>query len=164
MSPKLPKGEQPGYSDGPPQDVRIVGPVTLSRPDIADTADQPLWSVIETGALSLEFQKFDAFISDSFCTEGASPTLPTEITGRLPFPDLESYKLLKAAAELFMLTQVGVLTGAEPPRPTDFGDIPAEVLDEASRCAIATASVSAATPSSATFGTIGTSRPSSTER
>jgi hypothetical protein len=130
MNPKLPKGEQLGHSDGPPQDVRIVGPITLSRPDIADTADQPLWSVIETGALSLEFQKFDAFISDSFCKEGASPTLPTEITGRLPFPDLESYKLLKAAAELFMLTQVGVLTGEDPPRPTDFGDIPAGVLDE----------------------------------
>jgi hypothetical protein len=111
-----------------------------SRPQ--STTEQAFWAGIRASQLS--FKRFDAFMND-LCTAGGATVprahaktncgpLPQSRVDRvqemrLPFPGVDQYRQLRAAAEVFLLTSCGVilpdrLDGSERERlgvPDTFG-------------------------------------------
>jgi hypothetical protein len=112
--------------------------VSLQRAAIVDTPDLPLWNIIRRSAGYLSFNNFYNFINYVVCQPETAPvprTVPPRLrekwteqraafrnagvdpvtqvpdrypTTRLPFTDVESYRLLKAATEAFMMVNCGV--------------------------------------------------------
>jgi hypothetical protein len=107
--------------------------VALRRSSIVDTSDQPLWDIIKRSTERLSYERYERFMDFIFCgkeaPEGLSPQLRSKwskqrrraaeasaVTGdpdpypgtRLPFVDVESYRLLKAATEAFLMVNCGV--------------------------------------------------------
>ncbi|MFL5796905.1 MAG: hypothetical protein ACJ77A_03105 [Actinomycetota bacterium] len=89
--------------------------VTMRRADVTPTPDQALWVVIRNSAEALAFENYAAFIEPIMC---GSP--PPRAQGQfdhirakrqLPFPDVEPYRLLKIATEVFMMAHCGVVIG-----------------------------------------------------
>ncbi len=89
--------------------------VTMRRAEVDPTPDQALWVVIRNSAESLLFENYAAFIEPIMCGGG-----PPRAQGRfdhvraklqLPFPDVEPYRLLKVATEVFMMANCGVVIG-----------------------------------------------------
>jgi hypothetical protein len=91
--------------------------VTLQRSDFVDTADQALWQIIRKSVESLSFKAYHDFIDPLLCgtASGQDKKAFDEIQRRrsLPFPDIDPYRLLKAATEVFMMTHCGVMTGQD---------------------------------------------------
>jgi len=119
--------------------VRLDGPVRvdLQRADLPDTPDLALWEVIKLGTEAISFDNYAAWMDYLFC-DGELPasfypgrdhrgTLPSDGLGErwqagkarfndpdrarapLPFPDIEGYKVLKAATETFLELNCGVV-------------------------------------------------------
>jgi hypothetical protein len=113
MSNDLPKPKRAsstnGDSDGP-TDVRIVGGVTLESRTTGDSPDQAFWSRLRSSSELLSFASYDAFIEDTFCELSFEPRSERArgARARLPFPDVKSYRALKAATEIFMELACGV--------------------------------------------------------
>jgi hypothetical protein len=94
--------------------------VTLKRAAVPPTSDQPLWVAIRNSANALSFERYSRFIEALLCED------PDEPFGRreqkraedklrkvkrrtaLPFPNVDRYRLLKAATEVFLMTHCGV--------------------------------------------------------
>ena len=95
-----------------------VTPVTLERADLVPTADQSLWHVIRNSAESLAFDKYVDFIEPIM---GRDPRAMNDAVARamarrrLPFPDVEPYRLLKVATEVFLMANAGVASGTDDP-------------------------------------------------
>jgi len=109
--------------------VRIAAPVRvdLERADIPDTLDLPLWEVIKLSTEAVSFDNYDAWMNFLFC--GGEPPesvgqgglrrrweeqktrfeYPERAAAPLPFPDIEAYKVLKAATEAFLEFNCGVV-------------------------------------------------------
>ena len=119
--------------------VRVDGPVQveLQRTDLRETPDLALWEVIKLGTEAISFDNYAAWMDYLFC-DGKIPRafypdgdrgrqLPEKGLGAtwqkhgqqfrdpaprkapLPFPDIESYKILKAATEAFLEFNCGVV-------------------------------------------------------
>jgi hypothetical protein len=112
--------------------------VSLRRTSIVDTPDLPLWNIIRRSSDLLSFNNYKAFTDFVICGPADAPvprTVPNDLKGdwekqrdafrnaaadeftnlpdpypttRLPFTDVESYRLLKAATEAFMMVNCGV--------------------------------------------------------
>jgi hypothetical protein len=109
--------------------------VSLQRSSVIDTSDQPLWNVIRRSCEQLSFNRYKAFVDYVICDRPQPANLPEALqdtweaqrdafrnaapdaftgfpdpypTTRLPFTDVESYRLLKAATEAFMMVNCGV--------------------------------------------------------
>jgi hypothetical protein len=106
--------------------------VSLSRTRIVDTPALPLYNIIRRSCARLSFRSYKAFtdyvICDGPMPRGMKESSPLgskwkaqkdsfyEARGggdrfprtRLPFPDVEAYRLLKAATEAFMMVNCGV--------------------------------------------------------
>ena len=119
--------------------VRLDGPVRvdLQRADLPDTPDLALWEVIKLGTEAISFDRYAAWMDYLFCQSelpasfypgrDRSKTLATDGIGAqwqtskarfadpdqagapLPFPDIEGYKVLKAATEAFLELNCGVV-------------------------------------------------------
>lgn len=94
--------------------------VTLKRTAVPPTPDQALWVAIRNSTNALGFEQYNRFIEVVVCGE------PTFQTGQLaskrnahtlkkvkkrtalPFPNVERYRLLKAATEVFLMVRCGV--------------------------------------------------------
>lgn len=102
-------GAPTGTGGAPP--VPMV--VELTRARVAPTDDQSLWSAIRVSTQALSFESYTQFIDDVFCPPGA-PVSPREAVNKLahgrslPFPDVDPYRLLKVATEVFMRLNCGV--------------------------------------------------------
>ena len=116
-TPKLPNPRfasgSGGSGDGDePKDVRIVGGISLEPRDVRDTDDQAFWSRIRTSSELLSFDSFDKFIDEAFCRlvgrAGDRHDRGRKSPAQLPFPDIQSYRALKGAAEVFMEFACGV--------------------------------------------------------
>jgi hypothetical protein len=145
MLPRGFEGEAPNRSDG--AHFRVTEPVIVDsasplpvngditthaarteaefRPAIAH------WTLIRNSTEALSFNNYKQFLDHLFCEEGGS-RLPEGRAFRalerrrfLPFNDTDSYRVLKAATEAYVMVNCGVLK-----EPLDFRPIPdAEYLD-----------------------------------
>src|SRR5262245_44059967 len=116
--PLTPDGRAKGSVDvvrTPAEPLRVA----MRRADVPQTSDQALWTVIRNSANALSFRNYSDFMDLVLCGEtwtGEQARL-TEIqkakksvSGRLklPFPDVDAYRQLKVAPEVFMMLNCGV--------------------------------------------------------
>jgi hypothetical protein len=92
-------------------------PVSMQRAYVPPTSDQSLWVVIRKSADAMGFQKYFDFIDPIMCGRGPYEPAATALGDRrsLPFPDVEPYRLLKVATEVFMMAFCGCVTGPTIP-------------------------------------------------
>ncbi|WP_370963792.1 hypothetical protein [Amycolatopsis sp. cg9] len=90
--------------------------VTLKRAQVPPTEDQSLWVAIRNSTTAIGFESFSRFVDQVMCGDA-----PGQLSGRerhklvkadrragLPFPNVNRYRLLKAAAEVFLMVNCGV--------------------------------------------------------
>jgi hypothetical protein len=95
--------------------------VTLRRTAVPPTTDQALWVAIRNSTNAIGFENYNRFIEIVVCGE-----VPDQTVGRLvpkgtrhnlrkvkrhtalPFANVDRYRLLKAATEVFLMTHCGV--------------------------------------------------------
>jgi hypothetical protein len=98
--------------------------VTMKRTSVPPTADQALWAVIRNSTNRLGFQNYSRFMDRVMCDarssggEGVDSHRGREGERaefervarrmRLPFPNVEAYRLLKVATEVFMMLHCGI--------------------------------------------------------
>jgi hypothetical protein len=99
--------------------------VSLERSSIPRTADVALWEVIRESGQAISFSRYADFIdwvvggktppwqrlsSDEVrvVQEGQQEIGPMSTRRALPFPDIEPYRLLKVATEVFLMVSSGV--------------------------------------------------------
>jgi hypothetical protein len=100
--------------------------VSLERSSVVDTADQGLWNIIRRSCARLSFNNYKRFTDHVICNVPVPDDAPAELEQmvekgragfdaadpypktRLPFTQVESYRLLKAATEAFMMVNCGV--------------------------------------------------------
>jgi hypothetical protein len=109
--------------------------VTLRRASAPPTPDQALWVAIRNATNALGFFNYSRFVEAVMCDcpDEAFEGLERRGLGHklrkvkrrtaLPFPNVDRYRLLKAATEVFMMTHCGV----------NLGDFSTVDLDEESR-------------------------------
>jgi hypothetical protein len=96
----------------------IAGAVTasLARTDAKFSPELPLYALIRQSTDALSFNQYADFLESLFCRNGFAPSttlkdrfntiLPRRM---LPFTDSDSYRVLKAATEAFVMVNCGVL-------------------------------------------------------
>jgi hypothetical protein len=112
---------------GPGGDVTV----RMQRAAVDTTPDQILWVAIRNTTRELLFDEYKQFIDEVMCgdvPEDAPPGTGRELwrVGRrraLPYPDVDAYRLLKVATEVFMMVKCGV--AIDPDHP----DLPFQELD-----------------------------------
>jgi hypothetical protein len=96
--------------------------VEMQRAEIPPTPDQALWVVIRKATDAISYNHYESFIDVVMCPEdngareqrleddGLTRQKVRAMHARrsLPFPDVEAYRLLKAATEVFLMTKCGV--------------------------------------------------------
>lgn len=99
--------------------------VTMRRAEVPPTRDQALWAVIRNSTDRLGFANYSRFMDQVMCglwagdaDEGDGPRhlSPRERAEfrrvnrrmRLPFPNVEAYRVLKVATEVFMMLHCGI--------------------------------------------------------
>ena len=105
--------------------------VTLDRSKKPRTSDQALWVVIRNSTNAISFNKYNEFMDFVMCgkplPDDGSTTLGRTDQERLhdlldskslPFPDVETYRLMKIATEVFLMVNCGVFI-----RPQDIKTI-----------------------------------------
>ena len=108
---------QPVVDDPGVQRVRML------RTEVTPTSDQALWSVIRASSERLSFQNYSRFMDivlggdlplpgepRRFRLPGMEGRIRPEVKARLrlPFPDVDAYRQLKVATEVFMMINCGV--------------------------------------------------------
>jgi hypothetical protein len=99
-----------------------AAPVSMQRAFVPPTTDQMLWVIIRKGANALEFNRYAAFIDPIMC--GDEPASRAAVNRglaatslradrALPFPDIEPYRLLKVATEVFMMAHCGCVVNPD---------------------------------------------------
>jgi len=92
--------------------------VSLSRTETEPTEDLALWTLIRNSTESLSFTNYLQFMDQLFCKPrdatggiGAAKSAFENLALRrfLPFNDSDSYRVLKAATEAFVMVNCGVL-------------------------------------------------------
>jgi hypothetical protein len=88
--------------------------VTMRRAEVVPTADQALWAIIRRSTNALSFERYSRFMERVLCGDDAAGEAGLPDRHRnllryksLPFPDVEAYRLLKVATEVFMMIHCG---------------------------------------------------------
>ncbi|HEX3304896.1 MAG TPA: hypothetical protein VHS32_01455, partial [Streptosporangiaceae bacterium] len=113
--------------------------VTMRRTAVPPTSDQALWVAIRNSTNAIGFDSYSRFIEVAVCGEFPDPAFQTvdrrspkgdkhtlhKVKRRtaLPFPNVDRYRLLKAATEVFLMIHCGV----------DLDDFTGVDLDDESR-------------------------------
>jgi hypothetical protein len=105
------------------QPIPVTGglEVSMTRTETEPTADLPLWIAIRNGTDALSFNNYLRFIDLLFCTAPGNGGPPGFTATRdayhqlrqrrfLPFTDTDSYRVLKAATEAFVMVNCAVLS------------------------------------------------------
>lgn len=94
--------------------------VTMRRAGVNATPDLALWAAIRDSARALSYESYRTFVDAVMCGElpdDPAYRLPdgtghrlrkVERRTALPFPNVERYRLLKVATEVFLMTHAGV--------------------------------------------------------
>lgn len=106
----------------PPPNVNV----TLQRAGIVETPDQALWVTIRKSTEALSFESYERFMDDVMCNKNLEEvTRPNNETTAeknarvdrinyiqnrrfLPYADVDAYRRLKVATEIFMMVNCGV--------------------------------------------------------
>lgn len=127
-APALPPSTQPEINRQislPPTNIQVTADsraqVTLQRTANVPTPDQPLWAAIRNRTGAIGFNAYNDFINRVMCAGSTAnvPETKEEITQRNklrdrrdllfePLSGVDSYNLLKAATEAFLLIECGV--------------------------------------------------------
>ncbi len=99
----------------PPTQVQV----SMRRAEVDPTLDQALWVVIRNSAEALSFDNYAEFIEPIMCSRTPPARASSQFARinpavQLAFPDAEPYRLLKAATEVFMMANAGVVIGETP--------------------------------------------------
>lgn len=105
-----------------PQAQTHVAEVSMRRAFKPQTDDEAFWPVIRMTTDALNFDSYSRFMDRVLCGDGVP--LPgdqqlkdrwsrTSARLRLPFPDVDAYRQLKVATEVFMMMNCGVLLRRE---------------------------------------------------
>src|SRR5215467_13457 len=98
--------------------------------DITPTPDQALWVVIRNSTDALSFERYQQFIESIMSSTARTPQDDSGPGNRvefahkrihnqhLPFPNVESYRLLEVASDVFMMAHCASLASV---RFTDLG-------------------------------------------
>lgn len=93
--------------------------VALRRTSVPPTADQALWVAVRRSTRAIDFEHFDRFMNRYVCGEPGNTYETTSLGGSvgrprtgasriaLPFPRVDSYRVLKAATSVFLMANVG---------------------------------------------------------
>jgi hypothetical protein len=97
-------------------------PVSLRRTEIPFTADEALWSGIRAATERIGFNQFKPWMDAIACNrDPGDPSLGQvdleKLNRSLPFPDIEAYRTLKVAAEVFLMARCGTWDFGERPDP-----------------------------------------------
>ena len=114
----------------PPVPVTGNVGVSLTRTETENTPDLPLWVAIRSGTEALSFNNYLHFMELLFCADdrqAVSNAFPAEkrlfhqLKGKrfLPFTDTDSYRVLKAATEAFVMVNCAVLRDPDFDRRDD---------------------------------------------
>ena len=109
----------------PPWSVPVPVPVALQRTQVPRTDEQALWVVIRNSTEAMSFNRYRDFMDRLLCLD--DPTDTEAVANRdslhqlsrrraLPFSDVDPYRLLKTATELFLMLNCGVEIGPDFPR------------------------------------------------
>jgi hypothetical protein len=86
--------------------------VTMKRTAVPATSDQALWVAIRSSTNALGFENYSRFLDRVMCGDGAKglkdKVREVERRSGLPFPNVNRYRLLKAATEVFLMLHCGV--------------------------------------------------------
>jgi hypothetical protein len=93
--------------------------VTMKPAAVPPTEDQALWVAIRNGTNAIGFENFQEFMDRVMCDagyplrDGRVRQTARRVARRtaLPFPHVDQYRLLKAAAEVFLMLYSGVNIG-----------------------------------------------------
>ena len=125
--------------------------VALRRSSIVDTADQGLWNIIRRSCARISFNNYKKFTDFVICDgpepKNLTPDLKTRWRAqrtafrradpfprrRLPFADVESYRLLKAATEAFLMVNCDVTFD-----PEQFRNLHLSLVEREERLGLAT--------------------------
>src|SRR5215467_14122716 len=99
-----------------------AAPVSMQRAYVPPTTDQMLWVIIRKSANALAFNRYADFIDPIMCGDepdsragfnrGRAAT-NLQANRSLPFPDIEPYRLLKVATEVFMMAHCGCVVNPD---------------------------------------------------
>jgi len=97
----------------------------LDRGPVPATPDQSLWTAIRYATDQISYNAYERFLEVVMCGEqGTVPTAEGEARTQkrllrgaraLPFPDIEPYRLLKVATEVFLTVHCGVVIDQSKP-------------------------------------------------
>ena len=101
-----------------------VQTVRLERGPVRATPDQSLWTAIRYATDQISYNNYEAFLEIVMCADGGG-TQKGEAQARalkhtlrgaraLPFPDVDPYRLLKIATEVFLTVHCGVEVDQTP--------------------------------------------------
>src|SRR5262249_36135858 len=122
-----------------PPSLPVPVPVTMTRAFEPLTNDQALWSVIRATTEALSFNNYKRWVDTILCPED-NPDMTALAKGTrddvvamaarraLPFPDVDPYRVLKVATEVFMQMNCGVLMTRDFPLDLDDRDLQEERL------------------------------------
>lgn len=90
--------------------------VSMTRTETEPTADLKLWGAIRASTEQLAFARYDAFMDQLLCSDGAArgrrerKRFDQLLERRfLPFTDTDAYRLMKTATEAFVMVNCGVV-------------------------------------------------------
>lgn len=91
----------------------------MKRASIPETPDTALWFKIRRATLDLSWEKYSRFIEGVMCADPATGQAKTGELEKskisLPFPDIDPYRFLKAATEVFMMVHCDTFEEVLPP-------------------------------------------------
>ena len=116
--------------------------VRLRRTAVDASSDQVLWVAIRNSTRELLFDEYKEFVDAVMCAdelpEDAPPGTRRELRRvnrrrALPYPDVDAYRLLKVATEVFIMVKCGI---AIDPRQPDLPFEGVDLVDEGRRLGI----------------------------
>ena len=119
--------------------------VRLERGAVSATSDQSLWTAIRYATDQLSYNRYEAFLEIVMCAddgaqrgEARARALKKTLRGAraLPFPDIDPYRLLKVATEVFLTVNCGVEVDQTPNASIEKSPLkltPERVKEEAAR-------------------------------
>lgn len=93
--------------------------VTLTRSGSEPSTDQSLWAMIRAATNAIGFVEYANFLDAVMCDRSQREELIAGAFRNLPFPGTDHYAFLKAATEVFLMKNCGVLAPADGSRPFD---------------------------------------------